>query len=152
MVGKTAPSGEDDGAAQLLRTLVDVFRPSADVDESLAASLRLASALARHLVSSGRVQASESLEERLALLCLGVVLGHSAPGLVPAVAGAAEALTPRVREVALLVADGLRDREIAERLHLSPRTVHRHVATALRVTGTRHRVELATAVAGQRST
>ena len=48
-----------------------------------------------------------------------------------------------MREVALLVADGLRDREIAQRLHLSPRTVHRHVATALAATGARNRVELA---------
>ena len=58
----------------------------------------------------------------------------------------AGALTPRVREVALLVADGLQDREIAERLGLSPRTVHRHVAAALAATGSRNRVELALAV------
>jgi len=54
------------------------------------------------------------------------------------------ALTPRVREVTLLVGQGLRDREIAERLHLSTRTVNSHVAAALRVLGARSRVDLAT--------
>jgi DNA-binding NarL/FixJ family response regulator len=38
------------------------------------------------------------------------------------------ALTAREREVLRLVAEGLRDREIAQRLVLSPHTVHRHVA------------------------
>jgi pimeloyl-ACP methyl ester carboxylesterase/DNA-binding CsgD family transcriptional regulator len=37
-------------------------------------------------------------------------------------------LTDREREVLRLVADGLADAEIATRLHLSPHTVHRHVA------------------------
>ncbi len=39
-----------------------------------------------------------------------------------------EALTSRETEVLALVASGLSDREIAERLVLSPHTVHRHVA------------------------
>lgn len=37
-------------------------------------------------------------------------------------------MTPREIEILRLVADGLSDREIAERLVLSPHTVHRHVA------------------------
>jgi DNA-binding CsgD family transcriptional regulator len=37
-------------------------------------------------------------------------------------------LSPREQEVLALVARGLSDREIAERLILSPHTVHRHVA------------------------
>jgi pimeloyl-ACP methyl ester carboxylesterase/DNA-binding CsgD family transcriptional regulator len=37
-------------------------------------------------------------------------------------------LTPRETEILALVASGLSDREIAERLVLSPHTVHRHVA------------------------
>ncbi len=38
------------------------------------------------------------------------------------------ALTAREREVLHLVAEGLSDREIAQRLVLSHHTVHRHVA------------------------
>jgi pimeloyl-ACP methyl ester carboxylesterase/DNA-binding CsgD family transcriptional regulator len=42
--------------------------------------------------------------------------------------GAAGELTKRETEVMTLIANGLSDREIAERLVLSPHTVHRHVA------------------------
>lgn len=42
-----------------------------------------------------------------------------------------------------LVAAGLTNREIAERLHLSPWTVKRHVANLLRKVGVRRRVQLA---------
>ncbi|WP_238011872.1 BTAD domain-containing putative transcriptional regulator [Dactylosporangium sp. AC04546] len=42
--------------------------------------------------------------------------------------GTVEPLTAREREVLRLVAAGLNDREIADRLVLSPHTVHRHVA------------------------
>jgi DNA-binding CsgD family transcriptional regulator len=44
-------------------------------------------------------------------------------------------LTPREREVLELVADGLTNREIADRLVVSPHTVHRHVANILRKLG-----------------
>ena len=66
--------------------------------------------------------------------------------LLGGAAGTLEAmpvLTPRVREVAGLVAEGLRDQQIADRLGLSVRTVGRHVSTALRATGCRNRTELA---------
>jgi DNA-binding CsgD family transcriptional regulator len=48
-----------------------------------------------------------------------------APGTTPTAAGD---LTARETEILTLVATGLSDREIAERLVLSPHTVHRHVA------------------------
>jgi pimeloyl-ACP methyl ester carboxylesterase/DNA-binding CsgD family transcriptional regulator len=47
-----------------------------------------------------------------------------------------EALTARETEVLALVARGLSDREIAERLVLSPHTVHRHVANVRAKLGT----------------
>jgi DNA-binding NarL/FixJ family response regulator len=46
----------------------------------------------------------------------------------PAADGDAGPLSGREVDVLRLVADGLSDREIAERLVVSPHTVHRHVA------------------------
>jgi DNA-binding CsgD family transcriptional regulator len=63
-------------------------------------------------------------------------------------AGAAPApttdgLTQREREVALLVADGLRSREVAERLGIASQTVKSHLKTIFDKLGVRNRVELA---------
>lgn len=46
--------------------------------------------------------------------------------------GYGEALSPREREVVVLVAEGLTNREAAAALYLSVRTVEQHVATAMR--------------------
>jgi DNA-binding CsgD family transcriptional regulator/GAF domain-containing protein len=51
-------------------------------------------------------------------------------------------LTPRESEIAVLVADGLSDREIAERLYLSRFTVHQHVKRIYRALDVDSRVSL----------
>jgi DNA-binding NarL/FixJ family response regulator len=51
-------------------------------------------------------------------------------------------LTAREREVAMLVVDGLADREIAERLHLSRYTVSQYVRRIYRKLGVDSRVAL----------
>jgi DNA-binding CsgD family transcriptional regulator/GAF domain-containing protein len=51
-------------------------------------------------------------------------------------------LTPRESEIAVLVADGLSDREIAERLYLSRFTVHQHVKRIYRTLDVDSRVSL----------
>ncbi|MBV8065062.1 MAG: alpha/beta fold hydrolase [Actinobacteria bacterium] len=58
-----------------------------------------------------------------------------------------EALSDREREVLRLVADGLSDADIAERLVLSRHTVHRHVANIRRKLGLRSRSAAAAAAA-----
>ena len=52
-------------------------------------------------------------------------------------------LTGREREILRLVAEGLSNEDIAERLRVSPRTVQTHVASALKKTDTRNRAQLA---------
>ena len=53
-----------------------------------------------------------------------------------------DALTAREREVLQLIARGYRYKEIAERLHLSPRTVETHVSAVLRKLQLSNRHEL----------
>jgi DNA-binding NarL/FixJ family response regulator len=53
-------------------------------------------------------------------------------------------LTAREREVARLIADGLRNKEIAARLFLSPSTVKKHVGSILRKLEVQSRREVAT--------
>ncbi|GAA1812951.1 hypothetical protein GCM10009682_37650 [Luedemannella flava] len=63
-----------------------------------------------------------------------------------AVSGAA-ALTPREREVALLIAAGMTNGELARRLYISPKTAAVHVSSILRKLGVASRTEVADAVA-----
>jgi DNA-binding CsgD family transcriptional regulator len=58
-------------------------------------------------------------------------------------------LAAREREAAALVAEGLRDRQIAARLCISERTVHAHLRAAFAKTGSRSRVMLALWVSHQ---
>jgi DNA-binding CsgD family transcriptional regulator len=52
-------------------------------------------------------------------------------------------VTDREADVLVLVAEGLTNKELAARLHLSPRTVEKHVASLLAKTGSRRRAQLA---------
>ena len=56
-------------------------------------------------------------------------------------------ITDREADVLRLVAEGLANKEIAARLHVSPRTVEKHVESLLRKTAARSRTQLV-AVAG----
>jgi len=55
-------------------------------------------------------------------------------------------LTPREREIAELVADGLTNREIAERLFVSPKTVEAHLTRTFTKAGVPSRAALAATV------
>jgi DNA-binding CsgD family transcriptional regulator len=69
-------------------------------------------------------------------------------GIAP---GRLAALTPREQEVAVLVVDGLADREIAERLHLSHHTVSQYVRRIYRKLNVDSRVALTRLLLGPRN-
>jgi DNA-binding NarL/FixJ family response regulator len=63
-------------------------------------------------------------------------------GLGPTPSGP-EALTPREREVARLLAEGLSNSQLADRLYISPRTAAVHVSNILSKLGMSSRTEVA---------
>jgi DNA-binding CsgD family transcriptional regulator len=69
----------------------------------------------------------------------------AAPTMVPA-ADLVVPLTPREREIVLLVADGRSTKEAAEQLYLSPRTVSNHLQNAYTKLGVSKRSELSAAL------
>ena len=85
---------------------------------------------------------------------LAVAKGEAPAAPADAAAPAAEAksLTRREREIAALVADGLGNREIAERLYLSKRTVDSHIEHIFAKLGFSSRTQLASWVLGRRFT
>ena len=96
-----------------------------NADTTAAASRRVAASVAQQCRTRGRALTTD---EAVALACMGP--------------GAAERLTPRQREVATLVAGGLSNREVADRLQLSVRTVETHVANVLGELGLHSRLRL----------
>jgi DNA-binding NarL/FixJ family response regulator len=89
------------------------------------------------VASAARERGAGTVQElaEQALRALGVRTWRRGPTGAP--------LTAREREVARLVASGATNREIAQTLFLSPKTVERHVSNALRKLGVRNRAELA---------
>ena len=57
--------------------------------------------------------------------------------------GAVEGLSPRENDVLRMLAEGLTDREIANALIISPRTVETHVSNILHKLNVRNRAEAA---------
>jgi DNA-binding CsgD family transcriptional regulator len=65
-----------------------------------------------------------------------------APVDAPAAVTGPAALTPREREVAVLISDGLTNTELARRLYISPKTAAVHVSNILRKLGVSSRTEV----------
>jgi DNA-binding NarL/FixJ family response regulator len=128
-----------------------------DVEGLLAASERLeqlgvllpatdaaaqAAALAAAHGRRGAASLASARAQRLAQACEGA--------RTPALAAVAAPLplTAREREIATLAADGLSNRQIAERLTVSVRTVEGHLYRACTKLGVTHRADLAALIRG----
>jgi DNA-binding CsgD family transcriptional regulator len=61
-------------------------------------------------------------------LSTGVVQTEARPTRVP-LGGVSAALTPREHETLIMLAAGFKDREIADQLFVSPKTIEKHVAS-----------------------
>jgi len=113
-----AAAGDHDGARQAAEDAADLFTGCSAPYEAADARLLLSSALE----ALGRPERAEAeahaAREAFALLTAGAREHRRAR----------EELTPREADILRLVAQGLVDAQIAERLFLSPHTVHRHIA------------------------
>jgi DNA-binding CsgD family transcriptional regulator len=122
-------------ALEALWTRLDLGLALADGgDDGAAGELERAAVIAEEL-GAGTI---EELAGR-ALRSLGVRTWRRASAGAP--------LTQREQEVARLVAGGATNREIAQVLFLSPKTIERHVSNVFKKIGVRNRAELAARVA-----
>ncbi|MDN5857016.1 MAG: LuxR C-terminal-related transcriptional regulator [Pseudonocardia sp.] len=137
-------AGEPDAAAEgvgpFVAQIAGDWRAAAAEWEALGQPYHRAQALAQAAAEEplrdalgichdlGAVPLARRITRRLR--ALGVRSIPRLPG--PAAVGNPARLTARERDVLALLIDGLRDREIADRLVISERTVHHHVAAILR--------------------
>jgi DNA-binding CsgD family transcriptional regulator len=149
-------SGDERAAIVLLEASLDELRGEGLSEDILWALLDLGaafSAIDRDRAVGAYTEAAR-LAERTGAQTQGRVaaqglrrLGVRAWRRGPAVHGEGiSALTGREGEIARLVADGNSNREIAEALAVSPKTVERHVTNVLAKLGLRNRTELASFV------
>jgi DNA-binding CsgD family transcriptional regulator len=129
-----AAQGEHERARSLLEDAIDRFGECGAPYETALARLELA----RVLVALGRPAdaAREATAARDCLIELGAEAdARAALAVLEGGNGDRDPLagvTPREREVLVLLAEGLTNRQIAERLVVSEHTVHRHVTNTLR--------------------
>lgn len=129
-----AATGSADAARAALQDAVDLYEQSGLVFE--AAEARLALAAVHHISGAldPAIEEAEKALERLDRLGASHARERTASflrELREGPSGRRSPLTPREEEVLRLVAGGLGDRQIAERLTLSEHTVHRHVSNIL---------------------
>ena len=135
-------AGAPERARGLIEDAVDRYERGLLPFEAAAARTELADVLRR--LGQGKAADAEARRATQALERLGAVA--TGPR---AKAPDASGLSTRELEVLRLVAQGLGDREIAQRLVLSPHTVHRHISNILVKTGMSSRAAAAAEAARQ---
>jgi DNA-binding CsgD family transcriptional regulator len=140
--------GQDDDAGHRVQAALDLLLELGIPFEEAEARLRLARVFARErselaveeargaLATFERLGAARRADEAAAMLRSLGVSGRT-------VAGRAEELTTREREVLALLGEGLTNAEIAERLVISEKTAGHHVSRIFRKLGLRNRAEAA---------
>ncbi|GAA3612347.1 LuxR family transcriptional regulator [Nonomuraea rosea] len=141
--GRDVPAARMIGAAGMMRRLLDVpldgFRPYEDAHRAAVSSLRdrLGEKDYRKAVDEG---ASFDFNE-----AIGYALqepADSVPSAAPAPGLPQEALTPRELQVAGLVAEGMRNKDIAAQLVIAHRTAEGHVEHILKKLGFTSRAQI----------
>ena len=135
---------EDGGLRDVRVVILTTF----DLDEYVFEALRLGASgfLVKDTRPADLVQAVRVVAEGDALLSPGVtrrLVGRfAADARAPVQTPAIDSLTEREQEVLKLVAEGLSNQEIAERLVVSPWTAKTHVSRAMVKLGARDRAQL----------
>jgi predicted ATPase/DNA-binding CsgD family transcriptional regulator len=133
--------GSDDERALSLLTAASVVRTRYDfrAEPYWQAQLDEARSVCRDRITAGRLRAAESTGERMSL-AQAVSYALTAQPLAEDEDGV---ISARELHVATLVAEGLTNRQIGQRLGISPHTVARHVTHARTKLGLRSRAQLA---------
>lgn len=138
-----AAGGDHERARQLLEDAVDGFERSGAPFEAARARIELArslTALRRDTEAAREAQTCLDALTRLGAEAeanrgrrlLGAQAGHGASAEERRLTAPVAVVTRREREVLRCVAEGLTNREIAERLVVSEHTIHRHITNILR--------------------
>jgi len=135
-------------ADQALRAVRIVILTTFDLDEYVFEALRVGASgfLVKNTEPAELVHAVRAVAGGDALLSPGVtkrlVMEFAARSRQPGPTVELDALTEREREVMALVAEGLSNAEIAERLFVSPATAKTHVSRAMVKLGARDRAQM----------